>query len=146
MFSCISSSRLWRTFLRNTLYLCQIFISLRSHLQFFLHFFFTFMENLFKKHPISFSSKFTRYTVIVRIIKFRSCKKPYQLKIISTFSCTFPSFLWKTFLINTVYVYIGTSPPCPIVHVFLSTNVVECHFTFYSIVCGHVCRRKTTIA
>ena len=34
------------------LYLYQIFIFLLSHLQFFLHFFFTLMENLFKKHPI----------------------------------------------------------------------------------------------
>ena len=32
--------------------LYQIFIFLLSHLHFFLHFFFTFMENLFKKHPI----------------------------------------------------------------------------------------------
>jgi len=30
----------------------QIFIFLLGHLHFFLHFFFTFMENLFKKHPI----------------------------------------------------------------------------------------------
>ena len=36
------------------LYLCQIFIFLLGHLQFFLHFFFTFMENLFKKHPIRY--------------------------------------------------------------------------------------------
>ena len=35
------------------LYLCKIFIFLLDHLQFFLHFFFTFMENFFKKHPIS---------------------------------------------------------------------------------------------
>ena len=34
------------------LYLYQIFIFLLGHLHFFLHFFFTFMENLFKKHPI----------------------------------------------------------------------------------------------
>ena len=33
------------------LYLYQSFISLLGHLHFFLHFFFTFMENLFKKHP-----------------------------------------------------------------------------------------------
>ena len=33
--------------------LYQIFIFLLGHLHFFLHFFFTFMENLFKKHPIS---------------------------------------------------------------------------------------------
>ena len=32
--------------------LCQIFIFLLGHLHFFLHFFFSFMENLFKKHPI----------------------------------------------------------------------------------------------
>jgi len=32
--------------------LYQIFIFLLGHLHFFLHFFFTFMENLFKKHPI----------------------------------------------------------------------------------------------
>ena len=30
----------------------QIFILLLGHLNFFLHFFFTFMENLLKKHPI----------------------------------------------------------------------------------------------
>ena len=34
------------------LYLYQIFIFLLGHLHFFLHFFFTFMENLFKKRPI----------------------------------------------------------------------------------------------
>ena len=34
------------------LYLCQVFIFLLGHLHFFLHFFFAFMENLFKKHPI----------------------------------------------------------------------------------------------
>ena len=34
------------------LYLYQIFIFLLGHLHFFLHFFFSFMENLFKKHPI----------------------------------------------------------------------------------------------
>ena len=34
------------------LYLYQIFIFLLSHLPFFLHFFFSFMENLFKKHSI----------------------------------------------------------------------------------------------
>ena len=34
------------------LYLYQSFIFLLSHLHFFLHFFFTFMVNLFKKHPI----------------------------------------------------------------------------------------------
>ena len=30
----------------------SIFIFLLGHLHFFLHFSFTFMENLFKKHPI----------------------------------------------------------------------------------------------
>ena len=35
-----------------SLYLCQIFIFLLDHLHFILHFFFTFMENLFKKHPL----------------------------------------------------------------------------------------------
>ena len=35
------------------LYLYQIFIFLLGHLHFFLHFFFLFMKNLFKKHPIS---------------------------------------------------------------------------------------------
>ena len=34
------------------LYLCQIFIFLLGHLHFFLHFFLSLMENLFKKHPI----------------------------------------------------------------------------------------------
>ena len=34
------------------LYLYQIFIFPLGHLHFFLHFFFTFMENLFKKRPI----------------------------------------------------------------------------------------------
>ena len=34
------------------LYLRQIFTFLLGHLHFFLHFFFAFMENLFKKHPI----------------------------------------------------------------------------------------------
>ena len=34
------------------LYLHQIFIFLLGNLHFFLHFFFSFMENLFKKHPI----------------------------------------------------------------------------------------------
>ena len=34
------------------LYLYLIFICLLGHLHFFLHFFFSFMENLFKKHPI----------------------------------------------------------------------------------------------
>ena len=34
------------------LYLHQIFIFLLGHLNFFLHFFFALMENLFKKHPI----------------------------------------------------------------------------------------------
>ena len=34
------------------LYLYQIFIFLLGHLPFFLHFFFTFMESLFKKQPI----------------------------------------------------------------------------------------------
>ena len=32
--------------------LYKIFIFLLGHLQFFLHFFLTFMENIFKKHPI----------------------------------------------------------------------------------------------
>ena len=32
--------------------LYQIFIFLLGHLHFFLHFFFTFMENLFKKPPL----------------------------------------------------------------------------------------------
>ena len=35
------------------LYLYQPSIFLLGHLHFFLHFFFLFMENLFKKHPIS---------------------------------------------------------------------------------------------
>ena len=35
------------------LYLYRISISLLGHLHFFLHFFFTFMEKIFKKHPIS---------------------------------------------------------------------------------------------
>ena len=35
------------------LYLYQIFIFLLGHLHFFLHLFFSFMENFFKKHPIS---------------------------------------------------------------------------------------------
>ena len=34
--------------------LYQIFIFLLGHLHFFLHIFFAFMENLFKKHPIHF--------------------------------------------------------------------------------------------
>ena len=34
--------------------LYQIFIFLLGHHHFFLHFFFTFMENLFKQHPIPF--------------------------------------------------------------------------------------------
>ena len=34
------------------LYLCQIFILLLGHLHFFVHFFFSFMENLFMEHPI----------------------------------------------------------------------------------------------
>ena len=34
------------------LYLYQILIFLLGHLHYFLHFFFAFMENLFKKHPI----------------------------------------------------------------------------------------------
>ena len=34
------------------LYSNQVFIFLLGHLHFFLHFFSTFMENLFKKHPI----------------------------------------------------------------------------------------------
>ena len=36
------------------LYLYQIFIFLLGHLHFFLHFLFTFVENLFKKHPIHY--------------------------------------------------------------------------------------------
>ena len=35
------------------LYIYQIFSSLRSHLHFFVHFFFTFMEYFFCGHPIS---------------------------------------------------------------------------------------------
>ena len=35
------------------LYMCQIFSSLLGHLQFFVHFFFTFMEYFFIDHPIS---------------------------------------------------------------------------------------------
>jgi len=38
--------------------LYQIFIFLLGHLHFFLDFFFTFMENLFKKHPIHFTDFF----------------------------------------------------------------------------------------
>ena len=34
------------------LYLYQIFLFLLSHIHFFLYFFFSFIENLFKKHPI----------------------------------------------------------------------------------------------
>jgi len=34
------------------MYLYKIFILLPGHFHFFLHLFFTFMENLFKKHPI----------------------------------------------------------------------------------------------
>ena len=41
-----------RHFDPKTLYLCQNSIVLLGHLHFLLHFFFTFMENLFKKHPI----------------------------------------------------------------------------------------------
>ena len=40
---------------RNTIllwYLYQVFIFLQDHLHFFLHFFSTFVENLFKKYPI----------------------------------------------------------------------------------------------
>ena len=44
------------------LYLNQIFIFLLGHLLFFLHFFFTFMENLFKKHPISYNMTKPVYT------------------------------------------------------------------------------------
>ena len=38
--------------------MCQVFIFLLGHLHFFVHFFFTFMENLFMVHPI-FSNIFT---------------------------------------------------------------------------------------
>ena len=50
------------------LYLYQIFIFLLGHLHFFLHFIFSFMENLSKKHPI-FLSKFSSYLVIIKIVK-----------------------------------------------------------------------------
>ena len=33
----------------------QVFSTLQGHLQFFVHFFFTFMEHFFIFHPISFS-------------------------------------------------------------------------------------------
>ena len=35
------------------LYMCQVFSTLLGHLQFFVHFFFTFMEYFFIDHPIS---------------------------------------------------------------------------------------------
>ena len=47
------------------LYLCQIFVLLRGHLHVFLHFFFTFIENLFKKHPIQL--RFTYITVTLSL-------------------------------------------------------------------------------
>ena len=34
------------------LFMYQVFIFLLGHLHFFVHFFFTFMENLFMDHPI----------------------------------------------------------------------------------------------
>ena len=40
----------------------QIFIFLLGHLQFFSHFSFTFMENLFKKHPILISVSIVIYS------------------------------------------------------------------------------------
>ena len=39
------------------LYMYQIFSSLRSHLHFFVHFFFTFMEYFFFGHPIWWKSR-----------------------------------------------------------------------------------------
>ena len=41
--------------------LYQIFIFPLGHLHFFLHFFFMFMENLFKKHPIYVIRQFGRF-------------------------------------------------------------------------------------
>ena len=45
------------------LYLYQILMFLLGHLHFFWHYFFTFMENLFKKHPIFFWKTFWRNTL-----------------------------------------------------------------------------------
>jgi len=39
------------------LHLYQIFSSLQGHLHFFVHFFFTFMENFFIGHPIHIAYK-----------------------------------------------------------------------------------------
>ena len=52
------------------LYLYQIDNFLQAHLHFFLHFFFTFMENLFKKHPIHDGKRCWKLTVVFVFISF----------------------------------------------------------------------------
>ena len=65
--------------------LYQIFIFLLGHLHSFLHFFFSFMENLFKKHPI----------LVPKFYLSASSS--------SFFLAFFYSRLWRTFLRNTLY-------------------------------------------
>ena len=56
---------------RNTillLYVYQVFIFLQDHLHFFLHFFFTFMEQLFLDDPISgLNSNLSCYHILAKV-------------------------------------------------------------------------------
>ena len=47
----------------------QVFIFLLNHLHFFVHFSFTFMENLFMDHPISTHSAPRRLTVLCHLLE-----------------------------------------------------------------------------
>ena len=61
------------------LYLYQSFIFLLGHLHFFLYFFFTFTENLFKKHPLP--SLISLFLLIFRVVYHsnRSASIAYSL-------------------------------------------------------------------
>ena len=68
------------------LYLNLIFIFLLGRLHFFLHFSFTFIENLFKKHPIPIRS--------FCIVRFPLCFRTYVLQCLSAMNiCSLARFV-----------------------------------------------------
>ena len=104
----ISAKKIWiqnhfYAKMNTILLLClyQIFIFLLGHLHFFLRFFLTFMENLFKKHPIFWIKPSWGERVLS--IKIKHSLFSFFCQVIFVFSCIFSSRLWRTFKRNTLY-------------------------------------------
>ena len=69
------------------MYLYQSFMFLQGHLHYFLHFFLTFMESLFKKHPIS---------------ELFSLRNPYRFLFAFAAGFPFQKLLTHSFHLSTV--------------------------------------------